>query len=573
MTPSDRSHKPPLPAARWPLFRTLRGLTAANLNRDLAAGLTLAAIAIPEQMATARLGGFPPQIGFFAFMAGTLAFAAFGSSRRLSVGADSTITPIFAGSLALLAATGSPEYAALAAALALLVGAMLIAGGIIGLGWIADLLSKPVITGFLAGISIHIVLSQAPTILGVPSVGGTLADRMAALVTHLGATNPLALALGLGVLAVTYACERWNPRVPGALIGLVAATAAVAAFGLEKFGISVLGDVPSGLPRFALPAVDLAQVYALIPLAIVISLVVMTQTAATTRSFAAAGEPQDVDGDFIGVGAGSVLAGLFGAFPVNTSPPRTAIAAEVGARSQVAGLLAIAVILGLAAFGTGLLAHVPDAALAGMLLFVAQRIFRLQTFVDVYRRAPGEFALILATMTAIVVLPIQTGVVVGIFLSLLHGVYIITRAVPIEFERVPGTTVWWPPHGTEKGEKDEKDDGVLVMALQAPLSFLNAYDFRRGILDAVAQYGHDLRLVVLEASSIVAIDYTAADVLSDVIRTCRADGTDFAVARLESVRAQAAFQSFGLVELLGADHIFHSVEEAIRTLGGGGTDE
>jgi sulfate permease, SulP family len=563
--PATGASERPVPPARWPLFSTLRGLTAADLNRDLVAGLTLAAIAIPEQMATARLGGFAPQIGFYAFMAGTLAFAAFGSSRLLSVGADSTITPIFAGSLALLAASGSPDYAGLAAALALLVGAILIAGGIIRLGWIADLLSKPVITGFLAGISIHIILSQLPTVLGVPNIGGTVYERMAALATHLHETKPLSLLIGLGVAAVTFGCERWNPRVPGGLIGLVAATAAVAAFGLEKYGISVLGDVPAGLPRFSLASVDHAQIYALIPLAIVISLVVMMQTAATTRSFPSAGEPQDVDRDFIGAGVGSVLAGLFGAFPVNASPPRTAIVAEVGARSQLAGLLAVAIILGLAGFGTGLLAHVPEAALAGMLLFVAQRIFRLQTFVEIYRRAPGEFALILATMTAIVLLPIQTGVVVGIFLSLLHGVFIITRAVPVEFERVPGTTIWWPPHGTVRGEKV---DGVVVMAFQAPLSFLNAYDFRRGILDALARHGSDTRLVVLEAGSIVAIDYTAADVLSEVIRKCRADSADFAVARLESVRAQEAFQSFGLVELLGADHIFHSVEEAIRTLGG-----
>jgi sulfate permease, SulP family len=550
--------------ASWPWFRTLRGLTAADLNHDLVAGLTLAAIAIPEQMATARLGGFPPQIGFFAFMAGTLGFAAFGASRLLSVGADSTITPIFAGSLALLAASGSPEYAGLAGTLALMVGAILIAGGIIRLGWIADLLSRPVITGFLAGISIHIVLSQAPTVLGVPNIGGSVYERVATLATHLDAANPLALAIGLGVLAVTLACERWNPRVPGALIGLVAATAAVAVFDLQKYGISVLGDVPAGLPRFAPASIDHVQVYALIPLAIVVSLVIMMQTAATTRSFPSAGEPQDVDRDFIGVGVGSVLAGLFGAFPVNTSPPRTAIVAEVGARSQVAGLTAIVIILALASFGTALLVHVPDAALAGMLLFVAQRIFRLQTFVEIYRRAPGEFALILATMTAIVLLPIQTGVVIGVFLSLLHGVFITTRAVPIEFERVPGTTVWWPPHGSVPGEKV---DGVLVMAFQAPLSFLNAHDFRNGILDALAQQGRGVRLVVLEAGSIVAIDYSAADVLAEVIRKCRADGADFAVARLESIRAQEAFESFGLIELLGADHIFHSVEEAIRVLG------
>jgi MFS superfamily sulfate permease-like transporter len=319
------------------------------------------------------------------------------------------------------------------------------------------------------------------------------------------------------------------------------------------------------LPRFALVTVDHDQIYALIPLAILISLVIMMQTAATTRSFPSPGETPDVDRDFIGAGAGSVLAGLFGAFPVNASPPRTAITAEVGGRSQAAGLIAIAIILALASFGTGLLFHVPDAALGGMLLFVAQRIFRLQTFVEIYRRAPGEFALILATMTAIVLLPIQTGVVIGIFLSLLHGVFITTRAVPIEFERVPGTTIWWPPQGSERGERE---DGVLVMAFQAPLSFLNAHDFRRGILDAMARQGRAVRLVVLEAGSIVAIDFTAADELAEVIRKCRAGGADFAVARLESVRAQEAFRSFGLVELLGADHIFHSVEEAIRALGG-----
>jgi sulfate permease, SulP family len=554
----------PMPNS-WPLFRSLRALTASDVNHDLAAGLTLAAIAIPEQMATAQLGGFAPQIGFFAFLTGSLAFAAFGSSRFLSVGADSTITPIFAGSLALMATAGSPEYVGLAGALALMVGAILVVGGICRVGWIADLLSRPVITGFLAGISIHIVLSQAPTVLGVPGGGnGSVYQRIAVLAGELHQINPVALALGLGVLGVTLACERWNPRIPGALIALATATLAVLLLDLQRYGISVLGDVPAGLPRFALPAVDLQQAYALFPLATVIALVVMMQTAATTRSFPNKNEPPDVDRDFIGAGAGSVLAGLFGAFPVNTSPPRTAIVVEVGGRSQISGLIAVAIVLLLINFGTTLLAHVPDAALGGMLLFVAQRIFRLQTFVDVYRRAPGEFALIIATMVAIVVLPIQTGVVVGIFLSLFHGVFIITRARPIEFARVAGSTVWWPPHGSQKGECQ---DGVLVMAFQAPLSFLNAYEFRRGILDAVARRAGALRLFVLEASSIVAIDFTAADVLSDVIRQCRSGGVDFAVARLESVRAQEALDCFGVTALLGQDHVFHSVDEAIKALG------
>ena len=547
------------------VFPTLRGLSAADLNRDLAAGLTLAAIAIPEQMATARLGGFAPQIGFFAFMAGALAFAAFGSSRQLSVGADSTITPIFAGSMAAIATSGSAEYGALAAALALLVGVLLIAGGFARLGFIADLLSRPVITGFLAGISIHIAVSQAPTVLGVPGGSGDMYQRVTALAGQLGHANPLALVLGLGVLAVTFACEKWNPRVPGALIGLAAATATVVVFDLQRHGVAVLGEVPGGLPHFALPAVDPGAVYRIVPLAIVISLVVMTQTAATTRSFPPPSELPDVDRDFIGAGAGSLLAGLVGAFPVNASPPRTAILAGVGARSQLAGLIAVAIILALASFGTALLAHVPEAALGGMLLFVAQRIFRWQAFVDIYRRAPGEFALIIATMAAIVALPIQTGVVVGIFLSLLHGVYIITRAQPIEFERVPGTTVWWPPHEKTPGEKVE---AVLVIAFQAPLSFLNAQDFRRGLEGAIARKGSTLRLVVLEAGGIAAIDYTAAGVLADVVRRCHSQKVDFAVARLESIRAEESFRSFELQELIGADHLFRSVEDAVRALKG-----
>jgi SulP family sulfate permease len=544
-----------------PLFPSLRGLRTTDLSHDLVAGLTLAAIAIPEQMATARLGHFPPEIGFFAFLAGSLAFAAFGASRLLSAGADSTITPIFAGGVALIGA-GSAGDAASAGALALLVGGILIGGGILRVGWIADLISKPVVTGFLAGISLQIVLSQAPALFGVAGGDGSVYQRAAALAAQLGHVNPITLGLGLGVFAITLACESFAPRVPGALIALVAATAAVIAFRLEKYGVSVLGDVPAGLPGVALPAVGLDRIYQLIPISIVVALVVMMQTAATTRSFTRANEQPDIHRDFIGVGAGNVLAGLTGAFPVNASPPRTALLAEIGACSQLAGLVAAAIILALAGLGTGLLARVPDAALAGMLLFIAQRIFRLKTFADIFWRARGEFALVIATMTAIVLLPIVIGVVIGIFLSLAHGVYIITRTRAIEFERVPGTTVWWPA-----GQADsEKEPGVLVMGFQAPLSFLNAEDFRRGILDALAQKPGTVRLVVLEASSIAAIDYTAADVLADVIRKCRGDGLDFAVARLESVRAREAFGSFGLTELLGGDHMFLSVEEAIRTL-------
>src|ERR1700722_17827781 len=196
----------------WPVFRSLHGYRFQFLSHDLFAGLTLAAIAIPEQMATARLGGFSPQIGFFAFLAGSLAFAAFGSNRFLSCGADSTITPIFAGGLAVLVASGSPEYQGLAAALALMVGLLLVAAGIFRLGWIADLLSIPVTIGFLAGISVHILISQLPVILGLPAPDGAMLRRLAILATHLNQANLFAVAIGLGVLAMVALSEKIYAR-------------------------------------------------------------------------------------------------------------------------------------------------------------------------------------------------------------------------------------------------------------------------------------------------------------------------------------------------------------------------
>ncbi|QKD03725.1 SulP family inorganic anion transporter [Mesorhizobium loti] len=552
--------------SQWLPLRALSGWQPADLNGDLIAGLTLAAIAIPEQMATARLGGFAPEIGFFAFVAGSVAFALFGANRHLSAGADSTITPLFAGSLALLATAGSPHYLALAAMLALMVGLVVTLSGVFRLGWIADLLSVPVTTGFLAGIAVHIIVSQMPGLLGLPSESGETLRRIGEIAGNLHLTNPWSLGLGLGVFAIVFGAERISARIPGALIGMVLATTAVAVFGLKDRGVEVLGALPNGLPQPGLPLVSFDDVQALVPLALLISIVVMVQTAATSRSFVPQQGDPDVNRDFVGVGAGSIASGLFGAFAVNASPPRTAIVSQSGGRSQLSGLIAAAIVLALGAFGGGLLADVPQAALAGVLMFVAQHILRWKVFANVYRQAPVEFVLILITMAAIVVLPIETGVAVGIGLSLLHGIWSATRTLPIELEQVPGTSVWWPPGKPSAGEQLS---GVLVAAFQAPLSFVNADRFKRGLCDLVDARNETVKLVVLEASNIVEIDYTAAQALKDTITHCRKTGAIFAIARLESLRAQAALARFGIAELVGPQRIFHSVDAAIKSLGPG----
>ncbi len=540
------------------VFRSFAGWRLADLGPDLAAGLTLAAIAIPEQMATARLGSFPPLTGFVVFIAGTIGFAALGSNRVLSVGADSTITPIFAGTLLSLASGGSPAHIGLAMVLAVMTGAIVAAGGIFRLGWIADLLSIPVMTGFLAGIAIHIAVSQLPTLLGVPGGGDRMVERLSAVLGQIAVTNFYSLALGAGVFAVIFASEKLDKRIPGALIGLVVATLLTVGLDLEKHGVATIDKIAGDLPGIAnvLPAID--DVIRLLPLALIVAAVVMIQTAATTRAFAEGNDPPDVSRDFIGVGFAGILSGLAGGFAVNASPPRTGAVSATGGRSQLAGLAAAAIVAALLFFGTALLAHMPIAALAGVLFFVAQRIVRVSVFAALWRQSLAEFTLIIATMGAIVFLPIQTGVGLGILLSLLHGIWTMTRVQAVEFERITGTTIWWPTKG-------ERLDGVLVLGFQAPLAFINAEIFSRGARHEIDAHPK-LKLIVLEASSIAEIDYTAAQSLTALLNYCRQRNIDVAVSRLESIRAQKEFERYGLRALIGDDHFFHSVDEAVMKL-------
>jgi len=548
----------------WRPFASMAGWRRKDFGADAIAGITLVAIAVPEQMATARLGSFGPQIGFLAIIAGAIGFAAFGSNRSISVGADSTITPIFAGGLALLGAAGSQQFAGAAQMLALMVGALLVVAGLFRLGFVADLLSIPVTTGFLAGISIHILVSQAPALLGVDQPAGPFLTKVAALLDNLGDANPFTLAIGFGVLAIIILAERISPRIPGALIGLGGVTFLVAVFALERHGVSTLGAVAGAVPVLSLPKISPGEITPLVALAILVTVVVMVQTAATTRAFPSSPDRSpDVNRDFVGVGAANVLAGLAGVFPLNASPPRTAVVVETGGVSQLSSLICAAVVLALSAVGVGLLTHVPHAGLAGVLLFVARRIVRIATVVDVWRRSLAEFMLIVVTMLAILILPIEHGVAVGIVLSILQGVWTTTRAHIVEFERIPGSTIWWPHSDSTAGERVP---GVVVMALQAPLSFLNAYEFQAGVLALAATRKPEMRLVVIEANSIVEIDYTAGKILGALVVQLRKQGVDVAFARLESLRAQQSFRRLGLEKLVGADHLFHSVEEAVETL-------
>jgi sulfate permease, SulP family len=550
------------------LLASLRGYRVGWLPRDLVAGLMLAAIAIPGQLATARLAGMPPETGLYAFAAGSLAFAVFGANRFMSVAADSTIAPIFAGGLASLAAVGSPHYAELVTLLALMVGAILVAVGLLRGGWLATLLSIPVTTGFLAGISVHIMVGELPTLLGISAERGPLVLRLFHILGRLPEANPYTLALGIGVLAITLGTERISSRIPGALIGIVGAGIAVALLHLETRGANLLQPLSVELPRPVLPLLPAArELGRLVPLALVVAMVCIMQTSAVASTFPSEkGAPDDASRDFAGVGAGSIVAGLMGSFCVDASPPSTAVVVESGGRSQVASITAVALMIALFLLAAGLMAYVPHVALSGILLYIALKIFRLDEMIRIWRRGGSEILLVGASGTFVVALPIETGMLLAIVLSFVNSLYTVARPYCVELKRLPGSTVWWPPG---RDEKSEQVPGVLVFATAAPLTFTNAQYISDRIMAALARAPAPVKLLVIEASGMIDIDYTGSQILQQTIASLRARSIEVAIARLSDTHAQEEASRTGLIAALGPGRVFRSVEEAVRRIGPG----
>jgi MFS superfamily sulfate permease-like transporter len=545
------------------VFESLRGFTPGWLPSDLIAGTMLAAIAVPEQIATARLAGMPPESGLYAFAAGSIAFALFGANRYLSVGGDSTIAPIFAGAIAAVAAGGMASYPSLVVAAALFTGIALVVAGLLRAGWIADLLSIPVTTGFLAGIALHIIIGQLPLVLGVSDSSGPLLLRLVALIRNVPHANVVTILIGGGVLALTLVAERISPRIPGALLGLVLAGIAVAALRLQERGVGVLGALPSELPRVGFTFVDVHDALQLVPISLIVALVCMVQTSVVLRSYPSdPSAPEDPSLDFAAVGAGSVVSALLGSFAVDASPPRTAVVASSGGRSQLASIVAVGAVVLLAVFGARLAAYLPLAALGGVLIFIGIRIFRVGDMRRIARIGGDEIWLVVAGALLVVVFPIEIGMVLAIGLSLIHGIYIVARPPSTELVRVPGTTIWWPPDETS----GERVPGVLVFTPAAPVTFTNGYYIVRKLRATVAAAKPPVRLLVIEGAGVIDIDYTGAGLLCAAIQDFQALGIAVAIARLSDERARRAAERTGIFAALGPNRTFDSVYEAVTAL-------
>lgn len=516
------------------LAPSLRGYRREWLAPDVIAAVTLLVIAVPEQLATSRLAGMPPITGLYAFIAGSVVFALVGTSSTLSVGADSTIAPLFAAGLGVFVSVGSDRYAELVGIVAVMAGALLIAVWLLRLGWVAELLSAPIITGFLAGVGVVIVVHQLPDLLGLHATQGTTLHRLGRIAGHLGTVNAWSAGIGVGVFALVTVTERLSRRLPGALVALVAATALVAILRLQDHGVAILGHVVHAAPSIGLRGLSVHAVEQVAPVAAIVALVILTQSAATVRAFEpepASGREINVGRDLLAVGAGNVLAGLVGAFPVNASPPRTAAVASAGGRSQLSGLLAALAVVALIP-AAGILHDVPVAALAGVLLFVATRIVHVDQLRAIARFDRIELALALVTLLTVALVGVEQGIGVAVGLAILDRTRISARPRLHVLGRIPGTTSWVP---LSSAPEAQPVTGVLVVLFPTPLWYANATHFREQLRAALPRtVGGRTRVVVLDALGMTDLDYTGAVALRGVLDELDQAGVQFAVARAGS---------------------------------------
>lgn len=502
---------------RWvPGLRIAREYRRAWLWPDLRAGLVVTTLMIPAGMGYAQVAGLPPVTGLYASIVPLVAYAVFGPSRILVLGPDSALAPVIAAAILPLAA-GDPDRAvALAGLLALLVGALLAIGGLLRLGSVTDLLSKPVRIGYLNAIALIVIVSQLPDLLGFSvDAEGFWGESVAAWEGVVGGEPDAAVALlGLGSLAVILVLRGIRSRVPGVLVAVVIAMAAVAAgFGDES--IPVVGSLPQGVPTPALAGITWGDVGALVPAAAGIALVAFTDTAVLSRTLAARrGETVSGSAEMTGIGAANVATGLLGGFPVSGSSSRTPVAQDAGSRTQLTGVASAVLVLAFMLVTPGLTELLPQATLAAVVIAAVLTLIDVRSVARLWRMNRVDAALSVVALAGVLIFGVLEGIVVAIGLSLLKFVNRSWRPYRAVLGRLPGRRGY---HDLSRHpERGERIPGLVILRFDAPLFFANGAVFDDWVRGVVDDAGPGVRTVILAAEPITAIDTTAFDELVEL---------------------------------------------------------
>ncbi len=527
------------------------------LRGDLIAGVTVAAYLVPQVMAYSGLAGLPPVAGLWAILLPLAIYALLGSSRKLSVGPESTTALMTATVIAPLAGGNPSLYAALAASLAIVTGLLCLVAWVARLGFVANLLSKPILAGYMAGVALIMIAGQLEKITGVPVDGGGFFAEVASFGRGVAKIDIATLAFATAVLAFLFVVQWRVPRAPGPLLAVLLATVATAAFGLERKGISVIGPIPAGLPQPVLP--DLGNVSDLLLPAVGLLIVGYTDTVLTARSFASRGHEINTNQEMLALGAANIGASVLRGFPVSSSASRTALASAAGARSQLYSLVTLLCVLAVLMFASPLLAQFPTAALGAIIIYAAVRLIDLVEFrrLAAFRRA--EIVLALAACVGVLAVDILYGVLLAIGLSVAEMLTRVARPHDAIQGLVPGLAGM---HDIDDYPQATLIPGLVVYRYDSPLFFANAENFRRRALAAGTPRDGAVAWFVLNVEANVEVDITGLDAMDAVRAELTDRGIVFALARVKQdllVRLDA----YGLTEKVGANRIFPTLPTAV----------
>jgi high affinity sulfate transporter 1 len=530
------------------------------LRGDLIAGVTVAAYLIPQVMAYAGVAGLPPVTGLWAAVAPLACYALLGSSRLVSLGPESTTALMTAVAIGPLAAGDPVRYAALAAALALLTGLLAAVAWVVRLGFLADLLSRPVVVGYLAGVGLIMMASQLGRLTGTPVTGeGFVAEisSFAQHVTQVQAGDTLIAAVVVVFLVI--ARFRW-PWLPGPLVAVLGATAVSAIFGLGSHGVALAGHIPAGLPAPGVPKVSIEDAGRLLLPALSVLVVAFTDDVLTGRAFEhRGGGPVDANAELLALGASNAATGLLHGFPVSSSASRTAIAATAGGHTQAYSLTALATLLTALLVAHPVLAAIPLAALAGIVVYAAATLIDVQAFRRLAAFRRSEFLLALAACAGVLGFGILYGVLAAVVLSVAELLYRVGRPHDAILGLVPGLAGM---HDVDDYPQAETIPGLVVYRYDAPLFFANAQDFRRRGLAAVSQCRGQARWFILNTEANVEVDYTALEAVEALRAELARRGIVFALARVKQDLLDD-LRAFGLVKTIGEQRIFPTLPTAV----------
>ena len=537
------------------------------LRGDILAGVTVAAYLVPQVMAYAEVAGLPPVVGLWATIGPLAVYAVLGSSRQLSIGPESTTALMTAVVLMPIAAGDPARYATLAVTLALLVGGICLLGRLARLGFLADLLSKPVLVGYMAGVSVIMIAGQLGKVTGVPIEGDEFVPQLGSFVRGLDQLHWPTVILGIVLVVLLFTLTRVAPRLPGPLIVVALAAVVVALFSLQDVGIKVVGAVPAGLPVPAIPVPGLADLAMLILPALGIAIVGYTDNVLTARAFALKqGQTIDANQEWTALGAGNIASSLFHGFPISCSASRTALGAAVGSRTQLYSLVVLVLVLLTLVVAGPLLASFPKAALGALVIFAAVRLIDIAEIRRIARFRRSELLLAALTTVAVLGLGVLYGVLVAVGLSIVDLLRRVARPHDSILGYVPGISGM---HDVDDYPTARQVPGLVVYRYDAPLCFANAEDFRRRALAAVdaargSVNGPDAAVewFVLNAEANVEIDITAADALEHLRQEVDSRGIVFAMARVKQDLRTDLVRA-GLVETVGAELIFPTLPTAV----------